>query len=204
MIEVIIYYKPGGINTIYWRTTLKRSHLTRDVVELIAIILVLFFVARFVIHGFHMQSSNMQPEVNTNSYVLVNSISYTFNQPHRGDAIVFHYPLNTSQDAMARIIGMPGDTIKTDSQHVWVDNIELKEPYVKTPFNPEGRQWVVPANSYFVLNDNRQMNDDSRSWGPITKDYIIGKAIIVYWPTSNWHMIGSYPSVFQGIKNAQR
>lgn len=178
---------------------MRRSHLTREIVELVVIILVLFVVIRYVIHGYQM-GSNMEPTIKTNSSVMVNRLSYLFGQPHRGDAIVFHYPLNVGQDSIARIIGLPGDHIKTDSTHVWVNGVLLNEPYVHTPFNPEGREWVVPIHMYFVMNDNRQVGDDSRNWGPLNQDNIIGKAVLVYWPSNDWQLVSSYPDVFSQVK----
>lgn len=179
---------------------MKRSHLTREIIELIVIVLVLFVVIRYVVHSYYIREVNMAPAIQNNSYVMVNRASYLFSSPQRGDAIVFHYPLDTNQDAMARVIGLPGDHIKVDNQHVWVNNVLLNETYVKTPVNFEGHEWAVPTHAYFVLNDNRQINDDSRSWGTLNQDYVVGKAILVYWPSSDWRFISSDSDVFSHIK----
>jgi signal peptidase I len=114
--------------------------------------------------------------------------------------IVFHYPLDTSKDFIKRIIGLPGDTIRVDSTHIWVNNVELKEPYISQASNPQGQVWKVPANEYFVLGDNRPQSDDSRVWGFVPKYDIVGKAVMVYWPVSDWQFINTYPQVFAGIK----
>lgn len=168
---------------------MKRSSLMRELVELLMIALLLFVVIRFVWHGYHMQGANMQPGITSGSYVMVNKASYLFNSPAHGDIIVFHYPFNTNQDAMARIIGLPGDTIRTDNSHIWVNGMLLKEPYVSAPSNPASHEWKVPPNSYFVLNDNRQISDDSRNWDALPRDFIIGKAVLIYWPVSDWQML---------------
>ncbi|GCE30647.1 signal peptidase I [Dictyobacter alpinus] len=180
---------------------MKRSHFTREIIELIVITLLLFVVIRFIIHGYHMQSANMQPAISTDAYVMVNRTSYMLGKPQRGDAVVLHYPPDTNIDVMGRIIGLPGDTIKTDNQHVTVNGTVLNEAYVKTPFNPEGHEWKVPADAYFILNDNRQMTDDSRNWGPVNRDMIVGKAVVVFWPVNTWQIINSYPSTYTQIKD---
>ena len=172
----------------------------REIIELIAIILILFVVIRYVVHSYYLQEANMTPTIQNNSYIMVNHVSYLFSHPQRGDAVVYHYPLNINQDSMGRVIGLPGDHIKLDNQHVWVNNVLLNETYVKTSENFEGREWVVPAHAYFVLNDNRQVNDDSRNWGALDQNYIIGKAILVYWPSSDWHFISNYSDVFKQVK----
>ncbi|MBA2682773.1 MAG: signal peptidase I [Ktedonobacteraceae bacterium] len=168
---------------------MKRSSLTREIVELVMIALLLFGFVRFVWHGYHMQGSNMQPGIPSGAYVMVNKASYLFSSPAREDIIVFHYPFNTRQDVMARVIGLPGDTIRTDSSHVWVNGGLLQEPYVRTPFNPVSHEWKVSSNTYFVLNDNRQISDDSRNWDTLPRDFIIGKAVLIYWPVSDWQML---------------
>ncbi|GHO85268.1 hypothetical protein KSZ_32740 [Dictyobacter formicarum] len=126
-----------------------------------------------------------------------------FGKPQRGDAVVVHYPPDPNTDVMARIIGLPGDDVKTAGSHIIVNGVFLNETYVQKPFNPESKEWKVPANSYFVLNDNRTITDDSRSWGTVNNDMIVGKAVVVFWPVSAWHVINSHPSVFGQLKNKQ-
>lgn len=131
----------------------------------------------------------MQPGVPSGTYVMVNKASYLFSSPAHGDIVVFHYPFDTGRDVMARIIGLPGDTIRTDSSHVWVDGSLLKEPYISTTFNPAAHEWKVLPDTYFVLNDNRQISDDSRNWDSLPRDFIVGKAVLIYWPVSDWQVL---------------
>ncbi|GLV53770.1 signal peptidase I [Dictyobacter sp. S3.2.2.5] len=180
---------------------MKRSHFAREIIELIAITLLLFVVIRFIIHGYHMQSTSMQPEVGSDTYVMVNRTSYMFAHPQRGDAVVIHYPPDPNTDIMARIIGLPGDDIKANGTHISVNGVVLNETYVQHPFNPEAKEWKVPTNSYFILNDNRSMTDDSRRWGSIPNDMIVGKAIVVFWPVNSWHIISSHSAVFTQVRN---
>ena len=90
--------------------------------------------------------------------------------------------------------------IRDSSSTVQVDGVLLHEPYIQAPGNPSGKQWVVPAGEYFVMGDNRQSSFDSRSWGFVPKSYIIGKAVMIYWPINNLQFINTYPSVFSAIK----
>lgn len=182
---------------------MKRSHLMREIVETVALTLLIFLVIRFLIQSYHVEGPSMQPGLNTDEYVLVNKVSYLLQAPQRGDVIVFHYPKDTTQDFIKRIVGLPGDIVKTDQTHIWVDGVELKEPYISMPINPDvtsSNLWKVPAGNYFVLGDNRPVSDDSRYWGFVPKDDVVGKAMLVYWPVSNWQLINTYQSVYAKVK----
>jgi signal peptidase I len=182
---------------------LKRSHLAREIVETIALTLIIFLVIRFAIQSYRVEGVSMQPGLHDNEYVLVNKIAYLFHAPERGDVIVFHFPLDTSKDFIQRVIGLPGDTITVDSTSVRVDGVLLNEPYISERANPQGQRWTVPLNSYFVMGDNRPASDDSRDWGYVPRDDIVGKAVIVYWPLGNWELINTYPTVYAQIKVSQ-
>jgi signal peptidase I len=182
---------------------LKRSHLAREIVETIALTLIIFLVIRFAIQSYRVEGVSMQPGLHDNEYVLVNKIAYLFHAPERGDVIVFHFPLDTSKDFIKRVIGLPGDTITVDSTSVRVDGVLLNEPYISERANPQGQRWTVPVNSYFVMGDNRPASDDSRDWGYVPRDDIVGKAVIVYWPLGSWELINTYPTVYAQIKVGQ-
>ena len=182
---------------------MKRSHLAREIVETIALTLIIFLVIRFAIQSYRVEGVSMLPGLHDNEYVLVNKISYLFHAPERGDVIVFHFPLDTSKDFIKRVIGLPGDTITVDSTSVKVDGVLLNEPYISERANPQGQRWTVPLNSYFVMGDNRPASDDSRDWGYVPRDDIVGKAVIVYWPLGNWELINTYPTVYAQIKVSQ-
>jgi signal peptidase I len=180
---------------------LKRSQLVREIVETVALTILIFLVIRFVIQSYHVEGASMQTTLTSDNFVIVNKVSYLFHAPQRGDVIVFHYPLDTTRDFIKRVIGLPGDTITVDSTTVTVNGVLLKEPYVKTPFNPIANKWIIPANEYFVMGDNRQVSDDSRDWGCVPKDFIVGKAVAVYWPSKDWTIINTYPQVYTQIKD---
>ncbi len=183
---------------------MKRSHLTREVIETVALTLLIFLVIHFLIQSYHVEGPSMEPGLNTDEYVLVNKVSYLFQAPARGDVIIFHYPKDTTQDYIKRIIGLPGDTVKIDQTHVWVDGVLLNEPYISQPLNPDVNQqdisWKVPPGDYFVLGDNRPVSDDSRYWGFVPKSLIVGRAILVYWPVTEWEIVNSHQSIYVKIK----
>lgn len=179
---------------------MKRSHLVREIVEILALTLLIFLVVRFVIQSYRVDGVSMQPGLSTGEYVMVNKLSYMLHQPERGDVIVFHWPKDVSQDFIKRVIGLPGDTITTDSKHVFVNGKQLDEHvYISAPSNLAGQTWTVPVGQYFTLGDNRPQSDDSRSWGFVPKDYIVGKAAIVFWPLGNMHFINTYPDIYTDI-----
>ena len=180
---------------------MKRSHLAREIVETIALTLIIFLVIRFAIQSYRVEGVSMQPGLQDNEYVLVNKIAYLFHAPERGDVIVFHFPLDTNKDFIKRVIALPGDTVIYDSTTVRVNGVVLKEPYVSQSANPPPpHPWKIPANSYFVMGDNRPASDDSRDWGFVPRDDIVGKAVMVYWPLGNWELINTYPTVYAQIK----
>jgi signal peptidase I len=178
----------------------QRSHLAREIVETIALTLIIFIVIRFAIQSYRVDGISMQPGLQNNEYVVVNKMAYLFHEPERGDVIVFHYPLDTTKDFIKRVIALPGDTITYDSTTVRVDGTLLKEPYISQAANPAGRTLVVPAGDFFVMGDNRPASDDSRYWGFVPQNDIVGKAVMVYWPFNTVELINTYPTVFAQVK----
>jgi signal peptidase I len=177
----------------------KRARLIREAVETIAVTLLIFIVIRFAVQSFRVDGPSMEPGLHTNEYVLVNKAAYLLTAPQRGDVIVFHFPLNPSEDFIKRIVGVPGDTIQTTSTEVIVDGQVLREPYISQPFNFENHTWKLGPGQFFVMGDNRDNSLDSRSWGPLDRSYIVGKAVFVYWPIGNLEWINTYSSVFAAI-----
>jgi signal peptidase I len=168
---------------------MKRPHLLREIVEIVAITVLFFFLIRLLTQSYHVNDGSMQPGLSADSYVMINKQAYLFRPPQRGDVIVFHLPSNTNIDFIRRIIGLPGDTVQIDGTDVKVNNTVLKEPYVSSNTTPIVNTWKVPPGQYFVLGDNRPSSEDSRYWGPVPKNYIVGKAIFVYWPSDKLKII---------------
>ena len=185
---------------------MKHYHLVREIVETVVLIVLVIVIIVGTIQTFHVSGTAMEPGLVENENVMVGKWFYLFHSPARGDVIVLHNPQNTNEVLIKRIIGLPGDTIKTDSSHVWVNDVLLNEPYINAPpnvpLNLVANTWHVPPDQYFVLGDNRPASiEDSRSIGFIPKDYIVGQAGLVYWPLNKIHFIDNYSSVFAKIKN---
>jgi signal peptidase I len=136
--------------------------------------------------------ASMEPNFHNGEYLLTDKVSYRFNDPQRGDVIVFKAPPDYQDEYIKRIIGLPGDKVRLEGGSVYINGQLLNEPYlpkdiVTQPGNfiTQGREYQVPANSYLVLGDNREHSYDSRNIGFIEYKYITGKAWFIYWPPEN-------------------
>jgi len=159
-----------------------------DIVETIVLAVVLFvgintLTARVRVDGF-----SMRPTLDDGEYVLVNRMAYKVGNYQMGDIIVFRFPLDPSQDFIKRVIGRPGDHIAIRNGNVIVNGYTLDETYIAAAPNYSG-EWIVPPGNLFVLGDNRNDSSDSHAWGMVPFENVIGKAIVIYWPISNWNMI---------------
>lgn len=181
----------------------KHTHFIREIVETIALTLLVFSVIHFAVQGFRTSGESMEPNFQNNEYVLVNKAAYLFQSPQRGDVIIFHYPLDPSEDFIKRIIGLPGDTIHTTPTDVSVDGVVLNEPFISIASNVTNATWKLGPNQFFVMGDNRDNSLDSRYWGPLDKSYIVGKVVVSYWPFNELGLINTYPSVFAAVHTSQ-
>jgi signal peptidase I len=134
--------------------------------------------------------SSMYPNFHNGDYIITDKLSYKFGHPKRGDVIVLKNPKDTSVDFIKRIIGTPGDRVKVADGHVYINGEMLKESYLNpsilTPsgaFIQEGEEVTVGPNEYLVFGDNRTASSDSREWGYLPKEDIIGRVIFRYWPS---------------------
>ncbi len=177
----------------------RRSHLAREIIETLVLTAVIFIAIHWSVQTFRVEGDSMQPGLNATEYVLVNKLAYLFSGPARGDVIVFHYPLNPQEDFIKRVIGLPGDTVKVTPTQIIINGVALKEPYISEALNATPHEFKLGADEYFVMGDNRPFSSDSRTWGPVPKDYIIGKATVVFWPLSEWEVIPTYSAVFASV-----
>ena len=155
---------------------------------LIALVIVLpirFFVAQpFIVSG-----SSMFHTFQNGQYLIVDELSYHFRAPQRDDVIIFHYPLNTKLYFIKRIIGLPNETIIINKGVVTIKNAEhpdgfvLAEPYINEPFATDGTYTTGP-DQYFVMGDNRNYSSDSRVWGTVPGNLIVGRAYLRLFPFS--------------------
>ena len=185
----------------------NRHHLALEVAETVFLTLLMFLVIRFAIQNFNIDGTSMEPSLHNTELVLVDKWSYLFHAPTRGDIIIFHAPPEPTQDYVKRIIGLPGDIVTIKDTTVIVDGITLNETYVASQDQgvPPGARtitnMVVPANDYFVMGDNRAVSSDSRIWGFVPRQNIIGRAAFIYWPlgADNSGLVPGVSTVFANI-----
>jgi signal peptidase I len=153
-------------------------------ISAIIVIPIRFYIAQpFIVSG-----ASMEPNFNGGEYLIIDELSYLLRSPERGEVIVFRYPLNQSEFFIKRVVGLPGETIVIREGEVFFsmedkDPIKLDEPYLTSSeiTAPDGT-FILGENEYFVLGDNRLKSSDSRSWGVLNKDLVVGRAFIRLWP----------------------
>ena len=157
--------------------------------ETLSIVIIAFILAMilrsFIIEGRIIPSESMLPTLKVGDRVMVNKFIYYFKEPQRGDVIVFHPPeiLNSKDDYIKRVIGLPGETVEMKNNKVYIDGKPLVEPYLSEPVNYTFGPVVVPEDSLLVLGDNRNNSFDSHMWNAwLSRDQIKGKAFVIYWP----------------------
>ncbi|GAB4483004.1 MAG: signal peptidase I [Anaerolineae bacterium] len=131
---------------------------------------------------------SMEPTLVEGERLLVARLQYWVSEPQRGDIIVFHPPTDpTGTPLVKRVIGLPGDEVAIRGYQVYINGELLDEPYLpEGTLTLEDSTWAVPAGYYFVMGDNRLESSDSRRWGLLPRDLIIGKAWVIYWPPTEW------------------
>ena len=155
-------------------------------VKVIIIALIIALPVRFFIaEPFIVQGASMDPTFSTGQFLIVDRLSYRFENPHRGDVVVFEYPMNPSVYYIKRIIGLPGETVEVDHGVVTIKNEEhpdglvLKEPYIdESHISTDTLLQTLGPTQYFVMGDNRAQSSDSRMWGPLNENLIVGRPII--------------------------
>ena len=157
---------------------------------LLVISAVVFAIRLYIATPFIVSGSSMHPTFADGQYLIVDEVSYRFERPKRGDVIVFRYPQKRTQFFIKRIVGLPKETIKIEDGTLTVKNqaaprgFVLDEPYLAD--GTAGSFLVTLAeNEYFVLGDNRSASFDSRSWGTLRRDLIVGRALLRLFPLQN-------------------
>ncbi|NLG74312.1 MAG: signal peptidase I [Chloroflexi bacterium] len=160
-----------------------------DVVETLVLSVLLFAGINAVSARIRVDGFSMEPTLKSGEFVIVNKLAYKLGEPQIGDVIVFHYPRDPQQEYIKRVIGRPGDQVQILGGKVYVNGEELDEPYVAAPAAYPDQETVVPEGALFVLGDNRNNSSDSHNWGTVPLEYVIGKAVLIYWPPESWGLI---------------
>jgi signal peptidase I len=160
-----------------------------EVAETIIIAVAAVFVVRsFIAQPFLVSGSSMEPTFSNGNYLLVDELTYRFRSPERGEVIVFKYPNDTSSYFIKRVIGLPGETVEIKNNRVDVlrdgVSLALNEPYIVEKSGVSDFSKTLGPNEYFVMGDNRNFSFDSRSWGPLPKNDIVGVVRFRLWPAN--------------------
>jgi len=187
-----------------------RKSTLREYFESIVIAVILaLFIRTFVVQAFKIPTGSMENNLLIGDHLLVNKFVFGPSQSRverailpmgtikRGDVIVFKYPEEPDRDYIKRVIGLPGETVEMKAKKIFINGVPLDEPYVHFLEPPNTETDVhettsidvrerygpvtVPPNQYFVMGDNRDNSQDSRYWGFLQRDYIKGKALLIYW-----------------------
>jgi signal peptidase I len=188
--------------------------IIRELFETVILAMLIFLGLQFSMGNYRVEGSSMLPTLEEGEYVIVNKLVYMrldprdivslipfvdivddgdvfpFHAPRRGEVIIFEFPNNREREFVKRVIGLPGDTVEIRRGSVIVNSIPLDEPYITRRDSGDMGRITVPEGGYFVLGDNRRASNDSRSWGPVPTDHIIGRALVSFWPLNRWHGLG--------------
>ena len=200
------------------------------ITELILVVMVVLLIRAFIAQAYNIPSGSMKPTLLVGDFILVNKLVYRFSEPQRGDIVVFKYPIDPSIDFIKRIIGMPGDVIEIRDNQVFINGQPVKitriEKAKEDGFTkivdeetlPEGVKYkvqfyeeaffsirdfgpvVVPPGHYFVMGDNRDNSEDSRYWGFLPRENIVGKAFVIYFSGEVPPLQSTEVSFITGIK----
>ena len=202
----------------------------RWITELIVIVMIVLLIRTFVAQAYNIPSGSMKPTLLVGDFILVNKLVYRFSEPQRGDIVVFKYPIDPNIDFIKRIIALPGEEVEVRNNQVFINGkplplievgrgeengvrkviyeevlpegkkhkVQFYEdfPFSKRDFGPV----VVPPNHYFVMGDNRDNSEDSRYWGFLPKENIVGKAFVIYFSGDVPPLQTTNVSIFTGIK----
>lgn len=194
--------------------------LIRELIETVILALLIFLALQFSVQNFKVEGSSMQPTLEEGEYLLVNKIVYfhlapselrallpfgsvepdesvfPIRNPQRGDVIIFHFPRDVSRDFVKRVIGLPGDSVEIRKGQVFVNGLMMEEPYITRPGKSTMSPLTVGPDAFFVLGDNRRASNDSRDWGTVPTENIIGRAWVSYWPLGQLHSLLTFPLPF--------
>lgn len=168
-----------------------------ELIEFVAIIFAILMAIRvFAAEPHKVDGSSMIPNFHTGDMILTNKLAARFSDFKRGEVIVLQDPLNASKVFIKRVIGLPDETLKLSDGKIYINGQLIDEPYLPsgllTPgqnFLKNGEEVTVPEGNFFVMGDNRNNSSDSREWGFLKKDLVIGQALLRYWPINQAALI---------------
>jgi signal peptidase I len=208
-----------------WSEKISASDWPATVQSVAGTVAVAVFVVTFIVQAFTIPSESMEQTLLIGDYLLVDKLCFgehgiwnrllPYRKVARGDIVVFHYPVNPSQDFVKRVVALPGDRLRLINKRVYINGVAQDEPFtqfitsVRNPYRDdfprtdapdfevtanwwrqmprlvEDHQLIVPEGNYFVMGDNRDDSQDSRYWGFVPRENIIGRPLVIYWSSGN-------------------
>ena len=180
---------------------MKRRSLAEYLLVAICAVVAALLVQAYVVKPYRIPSESMAATLVPQDRVLVNKVVYRMRDPHRRDIVVIDSKV-LNKVLIKRVVGLPGERIALKDGAVYIDGRRLSEPYVDVsggrreqtdPVFGTGKTWaletpyVIPPGNYFVMGDNREVSDDSRDWGTVPRNEIVGEAFFTYWPLNRAH-----------------
>jgi len=159
----------------------RKPNPWKDMLETILLAVIIFVIIQTLTVRVKVFNISMRPTLEEGYMVLVNKWAYRSQAPQRGDVVVFHNQGQNNQDYIKRVIGIGGDNVEVRGRETYVNGIQLTEPYILERPNWTG-SWTVPEGKIFVLGDNRNNSSDSQDWGFVDQTWVVGKAILIYFP----------------------
>ncbi|MBI2013603.1 MAG: signal peptidase I [Candidatus Colwellbacteria bacterium] len=161
-----------------------------DVLEVLIIAVVsIYLVYGFIAQPFLVQGASMEPNFQHGNYLIVDEISYRFRAPERGEVIVFRNPNNEAEFYIKRIVGLPGEFVEIRGNDIFIDGVLLQEDYLPKETGLFGSyEFNLKDTEYFVMGDNRAHSFDSRNWGPLQKDNVVGVVRLRFWPLGEFKL----------------
>lgn len=166
-----------------------------EIAETVILAVVIFLLIRTAVQNFRIDGDSMEPNLHNRQFLIISKLAYRFDEPKRGDIVVFRFPRDPSRDFIKRIVGLPGETVEIRRGQVFIDGQPLAEPYNPRLGSYDAPPVTLGRDEVYVLGDNRNNSSDSHTWGPLPVANIIGKAVLIYWPPKDWTIIPSYPSM---------
>ena len=196
--------------------------LAREIMEAVLLALIALVVLQGTVRNFKVEGSSMSPTLQGGQYLVVDQVSYfkvdmerlsrivpfwdaagadpqfAFDPPARGEIIVFRYPQDPTKDFVKRVLGLPGETVEVRSGTVYINGEALRESYLQRADSSSARSITLGEREYYVIGDNRRNSNDSRAWGVVPENNIVGRVWLVYWPWEDVHIVNLEQADFSG------
>ncbi len=183
--------EPTATEAVLPRPRMRRGRVFREIVDAVLLFVLIYTLVNLLTARFVVDGSSMAPNFATGQFIIVNRMSYLLGEPQRGDVAVIKSPSEDNIDLIKRVIGLPGETVSVRDGLVFINGVQLNEPYLNAQPRYQG-EWSLQTDEYFLLGDNRTDSRDSHNFGPLNEDLIIGKALLVYWPPQDWQFIQGF------------